>query len=129
MCGGIEFGIQGLTILRTHLVAQQVQSTMYHLLPIHAFCTHIKHYPEFCCVATTFEYRVMRQVKVSSLSSPLSPDTSCICSNSSYASCNMCNSSACLVGTKAASPTAEIHTMLNHMICQVLHDVTSMVTS
>jgi len=45
---------------------------MYHLLPIHTFCTHIKHYPEFCCVATMFEYWVMRQVKVSSLSSPLS---------------------------------------------------------
>lgn len=36
---------------------------MYHLLPIHVFCTNIYHYPEFCCVATTFEYRVMRQVK------------------------------------------------------------------
>lgn len=34
-----------------------------------------------------------------------------------------------MVGNKAASPNAEIHTMLDHMICQVPHEVTSMVTA
>jgi len=43
--------------------------------------------------------------------------------------CSLHNSSTRLVGAKAIFRTAEIYTMLGHIICQVPHDHTSMVTA
>ena len=42
-------------------------------------------------------------------------------------SCSLHNSSTCLVGVKTISETAEIYTTLDHIICQVPNDLTSMV--
>lgn len=44
-------------------------------------------------------------------------------------SCRLHNSSTCLIGAEAIFQTAEICTVLDHIMCQVLHDLTSMVTA
>jgi len=43
--------------------------------------------------------------------------------------CSLHNSSTRLVGAKAIFQTAQIYTTLGHIVCQLPHDHTSMVTA